>query len=143
MLAINGSLKQKLGDRHKFFQDYIGSSNTIRGWPLPDSISYEEEPFRFGHDLIQTTIEYRYEIIPKYVTSFGIESGLVFVVFTDAGLILDHEYSNDLNPIIYGSGIGVRIPFPLVGVIRFDVGIGIMNKKWNSNSFHFGIGQKF
>ena len=143
VLAINGLLKQKLGDKHKFFQDYIGSSNTIRGWPLPDSISYEEEPFRFGHDLIQTTIEYRYEIIPKYITSFGIESGLVFVVFTDAGLILDYEYSNDLNTIIYGSGIGVRIPFPLVGVIRFDVGIGIMNKKWNSNSFHFGIGQKF
>ena len=143
VLAINGLMKQKLGDRHKFFQDYIGSSNTIRGWPLPDSISYKEEPFRFGHDLIQATIEYRYEIIPKYITSFGIESGLVFVLFTDAGLMLYNHYSNNLIPIIYGSGIGVRIPFPLVGVLRFDVGIGFINKEWNSNSFHFGIGQKF
>ena len=52
----NGLLKKKLGHKHKFFQDYIGSSNTIRGWLLPDSISYEEEPFRFGHDLSPNSI---------------------------------------------------------------------------------------
>ena len=143
VLAVNGLLKQKLGYRNEFLQDYIGSSNTIRGWSLPDSISYKEEPFRFGHEFLQTSIEFRYEIIPKYITSFGIESGLVFVLFTDAGLILDNQYSSDLNNIIYGSGLGIRIPFPLVGVLRFDFGIGNTNEKWISNSFHFGIGQKF
>ena len=143
VLALNGAIKKKFGYKDRFFQDYIGSSNTIRGWELPDSIKYSLEPFRFGHEHLQTSIEYRYEIIPKYVTSIGIESGLGIVCYADAGFIIENGYLNHSEPILFGSGIGIRIPFPIVGVLRFDFGLGIIDNKIKSKSFHFGIGQKF
>ena len=143
VLALNGVVKKKIGYKDKFFQDYIGSSNTIRGWELPDSLTYRLEPFRLGHEYLQTSIEYRYEIIPKYVTSSGIESGLSIVCFTDAGFIIKNSYSKQSDSILFGSGIGIRIPFPIVGVLRFDFGLGIIDSRIKSNSFHFGIGQKF
>ena len=52
-------------------------------------------------------------------------------------------YLNNLESILLGSGIGIRIPFPIVGVLRFDFGLGIIDNKIKSKSFHFGIGQKF
>ena len=143
VIALNGMIKKKFGYKGRFFQDYIGSSNTIRGWQLPDSTTYRLEPFRIGHEYLQTSIEYRYEIIPKYVTSVGMESGLGFVCFTDAGFIIKNGKLNQLESIIFGSGIGVRIPFPIVGVLRFDFGLGLIDNKIKSKSFHFGIGQKF
>ena len=54
-----------------------------------------------------------------------------------------NSYLNNLEHILFGLGIGIRIPFPIVGVLRFDFGIGIMHNKIKTNSFHFGIGQKF
>ncbi len=143
ILALNGVFKKKVGYKDRLFQGYIGSSNTVRGWELPDSNTFEIEPHRFGHDYLQTSIEYRYEIIPKYVTSIGIESGLGIVCFTDAGFIIKNGDLNYLESILFGSGIGVRVPFPIVGVLRFDLGLGIIDNKIKSNSFHFGIGQKF
>ena len=145
VIALNGVIKKKFGYKDKFFQDYIGSSNTIRGWQLPDSTTYILEPFRIGHEYLQTSIEYRYEIIPKYVSSVGIESGLGIVCYSDAGFIIKNGYLNlnHLESILLGSGIGIRIPFPIVGVLRFDYGLGIIDNKIESKSFHFGIGQKF
>ncbi len=140
IIAFNGSLKQKLGYRNQFWQNYIGSSNTIRGWPIPDYKTYDNESYRFGHEYLHASIEYRYEIIPKYITTYGIESGLVIVLFADFGYMLNH-WPDKL--IMNGTGIGVRIPFPLVGVLRLDFGVGAIKNKWNSGSFHFGIGQKF
>ena len=143
VIALNGVIKKKFGYKDRFFQDYIGSSNTIRGWQLPDSTTYRLEPLRIGHEYLQTSIEYRYEIIPKYVTSVGIESGLGIVCYADAGFIIKNGYLNHLESILLGSGIGIRIPFPIVGVLRFDFGLGIIDNKIKSKSFHFGIGQKF
>tara|TARA_Y100000591_G_scaffold237516_1_gene208198 strand:- start:1745 stop:3055 length:1311 start_codon:yes stop_codon:yes gene_type:complete len=143
VIALNGVIRKKFGYKDRFFQDYIGSSNTIRGWELPDSTTYKLEPFRIGHEYLQMSIEYRYEIIPKYVTAVGIESGLSVVCYTDAGFIIKNGYLNHLESMLLGSGIGIRIPFPIVGVLRFDFGLGIINSKIKSKSFHFGIGQKF
>ena len=58
------------GYKDRFFQDYIGSSNTIRGWELPDTITYKIEPYRFGHEYLQTSIEYRYEILTLTLTGY-------------------------------------------------------------------------
>ena len=38
---------------------------------------------------------------------------------------------------------GIRIPFPIVGVLRIDYGWGYRNDAWNSGTVHWGIGQKF
>ena len=40
--------------------------------------------------------------------------------------------------MLLGSGIGIRIPFPIVGVLRFDFGLGIINSKINQNLFILG-----
>ena len=143
VIALNGVIQKKFGYKDRFFQNYIGSSNTIRGWQLPDSTTYRLEPFRIGHEYLQTSIEYRYEIIPKYVTSVGIESGLGIVCYTDAGFIIKNGYLKHLESILLGLGFGIRIPFPIVRVVRFDFGLGIIDNKIKSKSFHFGIGQKF
>ena len=42
-----------------------------------------------------------------------------------------------------GYGFGLRIPFPMVSVIRVDYGWGYRNGVWNSGAIHFGVGQKF
>ena len=40
-------------------------------------------------------------------------------------------------------GAGIRIPFPMVGVIRLDYGWGYRDGVWNSGALNWGIGQKF
>ena len=140
VLALNGCLKKTFGYKSIFFQDYLGGSNSIRGWRIPDSNIYESESFRFGHDYFQTSMEFRYELIPKFTTPTGIESGLSLVLFTDAGFIAKSGYSKH---ILFGSGFGIRIPFPILGVLRLDYGLGVLNYKLKSNSLHFGIGHKF
>ena len=143
VLAFNGSLEQIYGYENKFWQNYIGNSYTVRGWELPDNKIYKEEPYRFGHEFFHGSIEYRYEIIPKHITKYSIESGLAIVLFKDFGSMLYNLSLLNDKQILHGSGIGIRIPFPLIGVIRIDFGIGSYNGYSNSGIFHFGIGQKF
>ena len=140
VFAFNGSFKKKIGYKSIFFQDYLGGSNTIRGWPIPDPKIYKSEPFRFGHDYFHTSMELRYEAIPKFLTKAGIESGLSIVLFTDNGFMIKNS---EPEPILFGSGLGIRIPFPILGVLRFDFGLGVLNYEVKNSSFHFGIGHKF
>ena len=58
-------------------------------------------------------------------------------------VLMDKLRLPETRSILLGSGIGIRVPFPIVGVLRFDFGLGIIDNKIKSNSFHFGIGQKF
>ena len=136
----SNQLKKTFGYKSIFFQDYLGGSNSIRGWRIPDSNIYESESFRFGHDYFQTSMEFRYELIPKFTTPTGIESGLSLVLFTDSGFIAKSGYSKH---ILFGSGFGIRIPFPILGVLRLDYGLGVLNYKVISKALHFGIGHKF
>ena len=140
VFAINGVLKRTFGYKSIFFQDYLGGSNSVRGWRIPDAKVYESEPFRFGHDYFQTSMEIRYELIPKFITPAGIESGLSIVFFSDAGFIVKGSRPKH---ILFGSGLGIRIPFPILGVLRLDYGLGLFNFRMQSNSLHFGIGHKF
>ena len=145
VFAFNISSKTKSGKKEELWLDYFGGQETVRGWDLPDSSLYYSnlEEFRFGHESIQSSIEIRREIIPKYATSLKIEFGLVLVLFTDIGFIArDFDEINYEKPIS-GTGLGIRIPFPIVNVLRLDFGWGHYNNKWNNGSFHFGIGQKF
>ena len=140
VFALNGSFKRTFGYKSIFFQDYIGGSNSIRGWRIPDPKIYKSEPYRFGHGFFQTSMELRYEFIPKYITLTGIETGLSIVLFTDAGFIAKSGYS---KYILFGSGFGIRIPFPILEVLRLDYGFGVLKNKLESTSLHFGIGHKF
>ena len=73
MIALNTSLNKKFGMKSDLWLVYFGNSYTIRGWPLPDPNLYfsKNEQFRFGHESVLLSIEYRQELIPKRSTSFG------------------------------------------------------------------------
>ena len=88
------------------------------------------QSFRFGYDLIYGSLELRRDIIPKFVTKYGTEFGLLGVIFIDMGIISDNFYEIDGKSKMIGSGFGVRIPFPLINLIRIDYGWGYKNQKW-------------
>ena len=138
-------MNRKWGQKEELWLNYFGSSLTVRGWLLPDSRLYysEKEAFRFGHESVNASMELRQEIIPKYATSFGTELGLIFVAFVDAGMIADNWSTLNTHLPMYGTGLGIRIPFPMVDVLRIDYGWGYRNGQWNSGALHLGIGQKF
>ena len=145
IFAFNGTLSRMLGNKDEHWLDYFGNSMTIRGWVLPDSSLYYSgvEDFRFGFQSARTTFELRQEVIPKYATPIGIEFGLVFVIFSDIGIITNEWNSLKNQSPMLGTGLGFRIPFPMVGSIRIDYGWGYRNGGWNSGSIHWAIGQKF
>ena len=145
IFAVNTSINRKWGDKDEFWLNYFGDSFTIRGWLLPTKNLYSslKESWRFGHESIHATVELRKDIIPKYVTSYGTEFGLGVVAFYDIGKIAnDWQKLMEISPMS-GAGFGIRIPFPMIDVLRFDYGWGYRNGEWNSGAFHWGIQQKF
>lgn len=145
ILAFNMSSKLKFGDKDTVWLNYFGDSYTVRGWPLPSSDTYNNESknFRFGHEFIHGSIELRKDIIPKYATKFGTEFGLSLLVFMDSGIIAnDWKDLKQMSPMS-GAGVGMRIPLPMVDVLRFDYGWGYRDGVWNSGAYHWGVAQKF
>ena len=145
VIAFNASFTNKMGAKDDLWLDYFGNSSTIRGWPLPGSDLYfsNKESFRFGHQSALFSFEIRQEVIPKYATSFGTEFGLALVMFSDVGMIADNWSAINKEIPMSGFGMGIRIPLPLVGVLRVDYGWGYRNGTWNAGALHWGIGQKF
>jgi hypothetical protein len=145
VLALNGTINRKWGDKKEVWLNYFGDSYTVRGWTLPDQELYSsgQESFRFGHESVHGTVELRRDIIPKHATKIGTEFGLGVIAFLDVGLI-DEDWINLQNGSpMFGSGFGIRIPMPMVDVLRIDYGWGYRNGQWNSGALHWGVQQKF
>ena len=145
VLAFNIKSKFKYGVKDEYGLNYFGDSFTVRGWSLPDNnlFSSGKETFRFGHESAQATVELRKDIIPKYATKLGTEFGLGIVAFYDIGTI-NHNWDRiiKMSPMS-GAGIGIRIPAPMLDVIRLDYGWGYKDGEWNSGALHLGFEQKF
>ncbi len=145
ILAFNITLYRKWEGREEVRKLSLGDAYSIRGWSLPDYKIYSDSKnsFRFGHEYFIGSIELRKVIIEKFVTKYGIETGLTLVTFFDFGRIANNWSELKNQETIAGSGFGVRIPIPLFDAIRFDLGWGL-HKKFNSRpSFHFALMQKF
>ena len=145
IIAFNGSYNFFWGKKDEIWLNYLGDSFTVRGWPLISQSSYgsESNEFRFGYELLYGSIELRKEIIPKKVTNYGTQIGLLSVLFIDVGSISYNILNLNESPKIIGSGMGIRIPFPMLHVIRFDLGWGYRNGKWNKGTLHWGVSHKF
>ena len=145
IIAFNGTYNFFWGEKDEIWLNYLGDSFTVRGWPLISQNSYGSKlnQFRFGYELLYGSIELRKEIIPKKVTKYGTQFGLLGILFIDAGSISYNISNLNESPKIIGSGMGIRIPFPMIHVIRFDLGWGYRNKKWNRGTLHWGISHKF
>ena len=145
IIAFNGTYNFFWGDKDKIWLNYLGDSFTVRGWPLLNQNSYNSKSndFRFGYELIYSSLELRKEIIPKKVTKYGTQFGLVGILFIDVGSISYNILNLNETPKMFGSGIGIRIPFPMIHAIRFDLGWGYRDGKWNKGTFHWGFSHKF
>ena len=145
IIAFNGTYNFFWGKKDEIWLNYLGDSFTVRGWPLISQSSYRSESneFRFGYELLYGSVEFRKEIIPKKVTKYGTQIGLLGILFIDVGSISYNILNLNETPKIFGSGMGIRIPFPMLHVIRFDLGWGYKNGKWNKGTLHWGVSHKF
>ncbi len=145
-LAANASIRNKWGYKNDIWLSYFGNSFNVRGWELPDydKKSLVNQPYRFGHEYIFSSIEIRKLIIPKYHSRLGLLNGLSIVGFFDGGVISDHWSNIKENKMIGGAGIGIRIPIPMLESIRIDLGWGLKDKNFRKKPvLHFAIKQKF
>jgi outer membrane translocation and assembly module TamA len=102
-----------------------------------------EEKFRSGLNTYFFSAELRQTLIPKRLTRFGTEFGLILVEFFDLGAADDnfsHMISED--PII-GTGIGLRFFVPGNMLFRVDYGIGYHDNEWRIPQWHISVGHKF
>ena len=145
-LAVNASLRNKWGYKNDIWLSYFGNSFNIRGWELPDldKKSLANQPYRFGHEYIFSSIEIRKLIIPKHHSRLGLLNGLSIVGFFDSGFISHHWSKIKENKMIGGAGIGIRIPIPMLESIRIELGWGLKDKTFRKKPvLHFAIKQKF
>jgi outer membrane protein insertion porin family len=109
-----------VGDNVAPWQVYgIGGTNTVRGW---------EFAARKGKNQFINTLEYRYTLFNirpvKLPFNINWRIGLGFALFGDLGIGWDTASQFRSNNFIGGVGAGVRILMPVLGMIRFDVGLG-------------------
>lgn len=108
-----------LGKDVALWQQYsIGGANSLRGWPLgADS----------GKSQFLNTVEYRFHLLePRGFRVFGSSFylGIQLAAFADLDCVWNDR--NELRPrnFLGGTGIGLRLITPLVGVTRIDFAWG-------------------
>jgi len=146
VFAMNTTIKRKWGYRDDIWLNYFGNSFNIRGWHLPDSNTdyLGSEKYRFGHEYYLFSFELRKTVTSRFLTDIGVINGINFVCFFDAGYI-GQEW-NDLreNSILSGSGLGIRVPIPLIESIRVDLAWGLHNGEFKRKPvLHLALQQKF
>ena len=117
-------------------EEVIGFVRDLKGSSLDN--------FRFGHEFIFSSFEVRKIVLSEKASALGLSKGLCFVGFMDAGVINKNWDDINMDNLIGGAGIGVRIPVPILQSVRIDIGWGIKNKMFNQNyAVHLAIQQKF
>ena len=100
-------------------QDFhIGGTNTVRGWGV-DS--------REGKNQLLASSEYRYALLEKrafQVFGVNLHLGLKLALFADLGIAWNEGREFTLEHAIGGAGVGLRVLFPFVDMIRLDVALG-------------------
>lgn len=145
VLGLNLDNRFAFGAKNEIWYDYIGGAYTVRGWTVPSNNMYESktQQYRFGMHWITSSVEIRQTVVPKFVTSLGNELGLSAVIFADVGTTsnkISHLFD---HKAISGAGIGIRIPWSVVGSIRLDYGWSFYNGKNISKGLHLAFGEKF
>ncbi|MFQ6616896.1 MAG: BamA/TamA family outer membrane protein [Fidelibacterota bacterium] len=119
-----------------------GGAESIRGWAVLDSASYEGQRFRAGLNMYTATLELRQTLVPKYVTPLGTEFGVILAEFVDLGRAHDDVLSLFQAAPMAGVGVGVRVFIPGAQLLRIDYGIGYYRGSWQSGRWHLSLGHK-
>jgi outer membrane protein insertion porin family len=124
----------KVGEQIPSYDQYfLGGSNSVRGFKLE-----ELGKKIFGKNRLLASAEYRYLALP--VRPFGIfrwsvAIGAELATFADIGVIWNEPEQFAMSRTRFGYGAGVRVLFPVVDMIRFDVGVS----EFGDVVFNFGI----
>jgi len=148
--AFNVTYLTTFGDVDEVWVSWLGGSETIRGWSIPDSSIYTnvDKAYRFGDHFAMISAELRQTIIPTSVFTTNLfnwkqEYGLSAIAFVDVGFInKERKKLFDELPLA-GIGIGFRIPAPMIGTIGLDYGWGHRDGQFIDQVLHLVIGQKF
>jgi hemolysin activation/secretion protein len=103
-------------DLAEYSQFGIGGANSVRGWPVGS---------RVGKNQAIATVEYAYSIVlVRSFTVFGLNlyGGIQAVGFGDVGLAWTDHFS--ASNAIDGYGVGLRLLFPFVDLVRMDLAVG-------------------
>ncbi len=124
-------------DIPEYMQYNLGGANSIRGYTA-DGLGMK----LFGKNQLILTVEQRLDIIPlREVKAFGwaFSAGLQGALFLDSGIAWSTPEEFTWEREKTGVGVGLRVLFPWVEMIRLDFGF---NQQWES-TFNLGFGSKF
>lgn len=143
-LALNGQAGAALGGLPQFAQYRLGGWNGVRGYGQFTDLGV-------GTNLLMATAEVRSKIpfLPKDsgITKF-VDKHVKVALFADAGSVGGNRLSNDLlsrSPLAASVGVGLRIKVPMIGLMRLDYGIPLINSVLGGMTprFTVGFGDKF
>lgn len=103
-------------DVPEYNQFGIGGENSVRGWSLGS---------RTGKNQAIGTVEYLHAVVPvRPFTVFGMNlyGGIQLAAFGDLGTAWTDHFS--ASEAIDGYGVGLRVLFPFIDVIRLDLAFG-------------------
>ena len=118
-------------DVPEYNQFGIGGENSVRGWSLGS---------RTGKNQAIGTLEYLYAVVPvRPFTVFGMNlyGGIQLAAFGDVGTAWTDHFS--ASEAIDGYGVGLRVLFPFIDVIRLDLAFG---EPHQGVVFAFGVSLK-
>lgn len=136
-------VKRHFGESIPYRVYSVGGLESIRGWQVVDSLTYDEENYRIGLNHYFVSMEVRQTIISKRLTSIGTELGIILVEFIDVGAADDDFFPMFSKTPITGVGAGIRFYIPGNMLFRIDYGIGFYKGQWRNSVCHLGIGHKF
>ncbi|MFQ6608301.1 MAG: BamA/TamA family outer membrane protein [Fidelibacterota bacterium] len=121
----------------------VGGVESVRGWEVLDSTRYMSESFRSGLNYYYMSAELRQTLIPKRLTRFGTEFGLILAEFFDLGAA-DNTFSGMIKKEpIFGAGAGIRFYVPGNILFRLDYAVGYYQQSWSKPQWHISVGHKF
>lgn len=143
-LAVNGQAGAGIGGLPQFAQYRLGGWNGVRGYGQFTDLGV-------GTNLLMATAEVRSKIpfLPKDsgITKF-VDKHVKLAMFADAGSVGGNRLSNNLlsrSPLGASVGVGLRIKVPMLGLMRLDYGIPLINSVLGGMTprFTVGFGDKF
>jgi outer membrane protein assembly factor BamA len=120
-------------DFPEYMLNYIGGTNTVRGWDLG---------VRSGQNEMLNTVEYRYEAMKrKNVKLWKIQAyiGIQLAAFWDSGIAWTESNQFAANEFINGYGVAFRLIVPWVEQVRFEIAAG---QPGGGVKFGLGFGAK-
>lgn len=145
-LAFNMQGGAGMGGMPQFAQYRLGGWNGVRGYRQFSDLGS-------GTGLLMGTAEFRTKVplVPKdggKISKF-VNDHVKLAFFSDAGVVSGGGLNNSLmgrNTLAASAGIGVRLKVPMLGLVRLDYGMPLIQSVMSGSfipRFNIGFGEKF